>query len=301
MRKSKIFMAFGKGVDSAKETVINRYIGVGSVGIVAINPTKEELEKLYNTTLDSEPEYFGKSNNNGKEVETARVAFLVKPDPVATGLDITPISVAFFLNKDYRYNNDGTKIEVIDEYGNSGWATKEQLQNHSRLLSKDGKPLKISTNYRPAYVGEIRLTSFIKAYLGVPDAFEYVDNTWQLRADAELGIARFENVENMFKGDFSEVKEIIAYQPENKVKVLFGVKKDDDGRMKQAFYRDMFLRNKTTNYSKLDADVKDRKNNGAYPTTDFEVCDLKIYDVKATNLAEAPAQQQAPANPWFQQ
>ena len=65
----------------------------------------------------------------------------------------------------------------------------------------------------------------------------------------------------------------------------------------------MFLKNSVNDYSRLDKDVQDRKNAGAYPTTDFEVGDFKVYNVTATNLAEAPAADPfgaaAPANPWF--
>lgn len=303
MKKSKIFMAFAKGAESTEGTSIDRYTGVAPVTIVGFNPTKDELEKLYNTSLDNAPEYVGEMESNGNKVPYARVTFLVKPDPEKTGMDISPISMALFIRKEYKFNSDGTKVRVIDEYGNSGWATKEQCQAHAQLMSKAGKPLKISPNYRPAYVGEIELTEFIKAFLNIPDAYEYVNETWQLKKDAELGIARFEHIDNLFKGDFSEVTEAIAYQPDNKVKVLFGVRKNDEGKMYQTFYKEMFLKNSVNDYSKLDKDVQERKNSGAYPTTDFEVGNFKVYNVSATNLADAPAGDPfaaaAPANPWF--
>lgn len=300
-------MAFAKGAESTEGVSIDRYTGVAPVRIVGFNPTKEELEKLYNTTLDNAPEYTGTMESNGNQVPYARVTFLVKPDPEKVGMDISPISMALFVRKEYKFNSDGTKVRVIDEYGNSGWATKEQCQAHAQLLSKAGKPLKISPNYRPAYVGEIELTEFIKAFLNIPDAFEYVDDTWRLKKDADLGIARFENIDKLFAGDFSEVSEAINYQPDNKVKVLFGVRKNDEGKMYQSFYKEMFLKNGVTDYSKLDKDVQERKNAGAYPTTDFEVGDFKVYEVHATNLAEAPADPfgaapaPAAANPWFPQ
>lgn len=297
-------MAFAKGAESTEGVAIERYTGVAPVNIVCFNPNKEQLEQLYNTKLENAPEYFGETDNNGNKVPYARVTFIVKPDPDKVGMDVTPISIALFIRKEYKFNNDGTKVRVIDEYGNSGWATKEQCQAHAPLLSKTGKPLKISQNYRPAYVGEIELTDFIKAFLNIPDAFEYVDDTWRLKKDADLSIARFENMDKMFSGDFKEVADAIAYQPDNKVKVLFGVRKNDEGKMYQSFYKEMFLKNNVTDYSKLDRDVQDRKNAGAYPNTDFEVGDFKVYEVKSTNLNEAPIDPfgaPAPAaNPWFQ-
>ena len=50
--------------------------------------------------------------------------------------------------------------------------------------------------------------------------------------------------------------------------------------------------------------MQERKNAGAYPTTEFEVCDLKVYQVGATDLSNAavpgdmPDFTDAPANPW---
>lgn len=299
---SKTFMAFAKGAESVEGASINRYIGVAPVNVVTINPTKEALEELYNTTLDNAPEYIGmQDNNNGEKVPYARVTFLVKPDAEKVGMDVSPISVSLFLRKEYRFNRDGSKVEVIDEYGNTGWATKEECKNHSQLMSAAGKPLKISTNYRPAYIGEPALVNFLKAYLAIPEAFEYVNNTWKLKKEADLSIAGLEHPEKLFEGDFSEVKDAIALAPDYKVKILFGVRKNDEGKMYQSFFKEMFLKNGITDYSKLDKELQDRKNNGAYPTTDFEVCDFKVYEVKATNFNEAPADPfgAAPANPWF--
>lgn len=304
-KTARILMAFAKGAESTEGVTIERYTGVAPVNIVCFNPTKEQLEAIYNTKLDNAPEYIGVMENDGNKIPYARVTFLVKPDPDKVGMDVDPISIALFVRKEYKFNSDGTKVRVIDEYGNSGWATKEQCQAHAPLLSKAGKPLKISPNYRPAYVGEIELTDFIKAFLNIPDAFEYVDDTWRLKKDADLSIARFENIDKLFAGDFKEVTDAIAYQPDNKVKVLFGVRKNDEGKMYQSFYKEMFLKNSVTDYSKLDKDVQDRKNAGAYPTTDFEVGDFKVYKVDATPL-DAPADPfaapaPAAANPWFTQ
>lgn len=300
---NRVFMAFAKGAESPDGVTIDRYIGVGSCNVVGFNPTKDQLEQLYHTTLENAPEYVGEMENDGNKVPYARVTFLVKPDPEKTGMDISPISITLFIRKEFKFSSDGTKVRVIDEYGNSGWATKEQCQAHAQLMSKVGKPLKISPNYRPAYVGEIELTEFIKAFLNIPEAFEYVNENWQLKKDAELGIARFDNIENLFKGNFSEIAEAIAYQPNNKIKILFGVRKNDEGKMYQSFYKEMFLKNGVTDYSKLDKDVQERKNAGAYPNTDFEACAFKVYEVAATNFTEAPAADPfatAPApNPWF--
>ena len=59
MNKNKIdytFMAFAKGAESKEGNKIARYIGVAPVFVLIVNPNKAELEKLYNTQLENDPE-----------------------------------------------------------------------------------------------------------------------------------------------------------------------------------------------------------------------------------------------------
>ena len=59
MNKNFSFMAFSTGKESSEGGNIKRYIGVAPVKVVATNPSKSELEAIYNTTLDKAPEYTG--------------------------------------------------------------------------------------------------------------------------------------------------------------------------------------------------------------------------------------------------
>ena len=59
MNKNKIgyaFMAFAKGAESKEGNAVKRYIGVAPVFVLAVNTSKTELEKLYNTQLENDPE-----------------------------------------------------------------------------------------------------------------------------------------------------------------------------------------------------------------------------------------------------
>lgn len=58
---------------------------------------------------------------------------------------------------------------MIDKYGRATWVTPEQLKGHVIPLDKNGNPLQIDADYRPAYEGEENLTNFIKAYLNIPN------------------------------------------------------------------------------------------------------------------------------------
>ena len=44
-----VFMAVASGRKSIEGNAVKRYVGVGSVFVLSVNPNKAELEKLYNT------------------------------------------------------------------------------------------------------------------------------------------------------------------------------------------------------------------------------------------------------------
>ena len=284
-------MAFGQGQVSSEGGSIKRYIGVASVSVLAINPLKEELEKLYNRTLENAPEYIGEAEINGTKVPQVRLDFIVKADPEkyldANNQPLDFVSrVSLFIRKAYRYNKDNTKVQVIDKYGRTAWVTIEQAKAHEVPVYSNGLA-NIDKDYRPAYVGEEELIKFLIAYLNIPSCQRYVDGKWVMNdadklADSE---AMLEHIEDYFKGDFSELKTIIGYQPNNKVKVLFGIRNTDDNKQYQTVYTRMFLKNGVTDYSRLDKDVKQTQESGALSTSEFDCTELHEYVVEGTNFA----------------
>lgn len=300
-----LMMAFSKGSESTEGLAIKRYIGVAPVFVLAVNPNKEELEKLYNTQLENAPEYICtvEVGEDKHKVDNVRLDFVVKTDAdKCNGIEFTT-KVSFFIRKEYRYNRDQTKVQVIDKYGRTCWVTIEQAKTHEIPMYSKG-PANIDKDYRPAYVGEEDLTNFLKAYLNIPNVMKYVNEKWVMVDKPEDCEARLENIADYFKGDFSELRQAIQLQPNNKVKVLFGVRTTDDNKQYQAVYNQMFLKNNINDYSKLDKDLQDRKAAGAYPTTEFIVGDLKEYNVEATDFSNSGSGTDMPfaptdnATPW---
>lgn len=292
MNSNYTFMAFAKGKESV-DVVNKKYIGVAPVYVLAVNPNKEQLEKLYNTQLEKEPEYLGEVEvgEDKHKVKNVRLDFVVKTAADrCNGIEFTT-KVSFFIRNEYRYNKDKTKVQVIDKYGRTVWVTVEQAKAHEIPIYSNG-PANIDKDYRPIFVGEEELTSFIKTYLNIPDVMKYVNNTWIMVDKPEDCEARLDNIAKYFNGDFKELKDIISLQPNNKIKVLFGVKSTDKGQF-QAVYTNMFLKNNVTKYDKLKDNLQERKAAGAYSTTEFEVVDLKEYTVEATNFEEnnSPAEE----------
>lgn len=298
-KTNKLFMAFATGSESTEGAIVRRYIGVAPVFIKMVNPTKAEMEAFYNTTLDKEPEYVGTSEvgpeGNKRTVQQVRLTFMAQTvADKCNGIDMkTPIS--FYVRNEFRYNNERTKVQIVNPYGEFTWVPVN-LPDGSQNNKLEGAPEWFTNvNSRPAYVGEEEVTGFIKAYLNIPGlSYRKKDGTVVRIDDPKNAEARLENIADYFKGNFAELKRVIAYQANNKVKALFGVKTTNDNKQYQDVYIQKFLKNAVTDVSGLEKDMKDRKAAGSYPNTEFEICDLRVYEVGATSFA-APQSAAAPA------
>ena len=283
------FLTIGKTQESTETQEFKKYVGVGSSFVVAVNPTKKELDSIMGFESANDPEYVV-DTDNGKE---ARITFVVKTDPnVCNGIEITN-RVMFTLRNAPAYNQEQTKVQVIDKYGNVTWADAEDAKSHKKLFSVNGKELKIADDYRMACVGEADLIGFLKAYLCVGDAFNYINGSWVLKDNAEDFVFGLEHIKDYFTGDFSEIKEAIALQPNNKVKLLYGVRTTDEGKQYQAVCtrNGMVLHNSAGSnaLAKLEKELANAKDRGSYANTEFIVQELKEQDVQPTDLSSAPA------------
>lgn len=288
-KTNKVFMAFAKGQESKEAGSIKKYVGVGSVFVTNVNPSKAELEALYGVTLEKDPEYVSTATiqipGGEKQVPQVRLDFIVKTDPEKNnGIDTTT-KASFFLRKEYRFNKDQSKVQIIDIYGRTAWVTKEELKNKSIPQYSNG-PANIDPDYRPCYIGEEELTNFIKDYLNIPNPQNYVDGKWVNKPKEEMdnAQARLDKVEQFFTGDVKELKTILSFQPKNKVKCAFYIKVTSDNREYQSIYTQKFLRNGVREYSRLKKDVEDRQAAGALVDAIFSFEELKEYTIEPTNF-----------------
>lgn len=297
-------MAVAKGKEST-DREFKRFIGVAPCFVKGVNPNKAQMEALYGPQ-EKDPEYVGEVevDDNGTKIKVpnVRINLLTLPDAEVTGVEVKPIGVPLFIQKRVRYNRDKTKVQVIDKYGRTAWVTIEQAKNHEIPMYSNG-PANLDKDYRPCYVGEEKLTNFIINYLNIPSVMKYnnTEKKWYMVEHPEDSECRLDHIEDYFKGNFSELNEVLSLQPNNKVKVLFGIRTDNEGRQYQTAYTDMFLKNSVSDYSKLDADVQERKNAGAYSNTEFECVPFHEYVVKSTTIADIPSVDPFSAgslNPW---
>lgn len=282
---SKSFLAIGKTQESKEASEgFKRYVGVASTFVKGVQPTKKEIDEFFGFESQAEPEYV-KDGDNGKEVH---ITFLLQTDPdTCNGIELKTRAM-FTLRATPAYNRDQTKVQVIDGYGNYTWVNTEDAKAGKAIVSANGNPQKIDTKYRMACVGECDLVAFLKKYLCVQDAFNYVNGTWVKKEDADDYKFALENIKDYFKGDFKELKEAIALQPNNKVKMLYGVRTNDEGKQYQVVCTrgELVLPNNANvnALNRMEKDLVNAKQAGAYANTDYQVCELKEWTVEPTNL-----------------
>lgn len=293
-------MSFAKGNASTEGAERKLFKGVGSFYVLGVNPTKEEQEKFFNTTLDKEPEYLGEQEVNGNKVQTVRISFVIKSDgDKHKDVNGNPIELVtnhtFFLRNEPRKGANSGKYQIVDAYGNFAWADEETIKA-KRIPQYANGPANIHENYRIAYTGEQELTEFLMKYMCIPSCLKWANGSVVGWADNLVDCeCRLDDIKNYFKGNFSELKTILSYQPNNKVKIAVGIKTSNDGKQFQATYTQMALNNAVSSYGKLDAEIKSRMANSQNPV-DFTgdgnksaIGELSEYVVVPTTFAEAPA------------
>lgn len=286
-------MAIAKGAESKEAQEFKRYTGVCPVFVKAVNPDKKEHEKLFDTTLEEAPSYNGATeDSNGNKIKTARVQIVLQPDTEKIGFDMPLVTMALFLQDRPRTGATSGKTQVIDKYGRTAWVTEDELASHAIPVYSNG-PADIDKDYRPAYVGEEELMEFVKTFLCIPNMTTWDSNLRKMvpnpKVKPEECECRFDNLGNIFNGDFSEIKDALGYQPTNKVKVLLGVRTDpESGRMFQSVYTRKFLRNSSTNFSHLDKEIQEMVRNatesGRAINTEYHVAPVHEYAVEASPL-----------------
>lgn len=286
-------MAIAKGTESKEAQEFKRYIGIAPVFIKAINPDKKEHESLFNTTLEEAPNYLSTvEDSDGHSFKSARIQLVFQPDNEKIGFEMPLVTMALFIQNRPRVGATSGKTQVIDKYGRTAWATPTELSTHAIPMYSNG-PADLDKDYRPAYVGEEDLMAFVKAFLCIPDVTIWDDNLKKRvpnpKVKSEECECRFDNLDKIFNGDFSEIKDALGFQPTNKVKVLLGVRTDPKtGRLYQSVYTRKFLKNSATNYNSIDKEIQEMINNanqnGRTLDTEYDVASVHEYSVTPTTF-----------------
>ena len=304
-------MAISKGNASKEAQEFKRYIGVCPVFVKAVNPNKAEHEKLFNTTLEEDPVYVqDKEDAENDTYKNVRISVIMQPDVEKIGFEMPIVTMPLFVANKKQHGANSGKYQVVDKYGRFAWATEFEIQSKTAptyIDKKTGETKKFDidmTSIRIAYVGEEELTAFIKAFLCIPSITTWdsdrrctVPNKDVKPEECECRL-EVESFEKLFKGDFSEIKEILGFQPNNKVKVCLGVRTDpDSGKLFQSVYTKKFMSNASTNYNKLDkmlqADAAYASEHNKVLSTEYSAEAVHEYSVTPTTFA--PSADAAPS------
>jgi len=283
---NKSFMAVKVGKESV-EGSFKMYKGMAAFNIVAVNPTKAELEALTGREIENDPEYVGKTDEGKEQV---RVVFYAKTAPDAklnNGIELL-IPISFILTKDYKVGQTSGKCQIIDKFGRTAWATKEEVQSKSIPQYTSG-PANISADYRLAWQGEEFLIDFLIQWLNIPGPAVYKDKVWVMKEntdDSEVSL----DMAALFKGDVKELKELVTLAAAYTVKGAVGIRTVDNEngtRQYQAVFTRKFAKNAVTDYSKIDAAITEFQNAGGAPGTEFSTQPLHENVVEATTFTPA--------------
>lgn len=258
------------------------FTGVVPFTILAVNPTKKELEKIYGRELEKEPEYLKEEDVDGKMVKKLRLDFIIKT-VLTKDCNVEVIDkVAYFLEDRPRANKDKTKFEVINIYGETTWLTKEDIQSKTipenlSFFSPDGM--------RAAYVGEADVIMFLRQYLNVPNR-EYKGKVIANLDDAKIA---FSDIKKFLTGDVKEIASVLKTYNENKMKMLVGVRTTDDNKQYHTWFTQKPLKFGTRDFQYLAKELMERKAAGAYANVDFGPSDftMRRYTLNATSF-ESP-------------
>lgn len=280
-------MAWAGKNNAESKSTFDVFTGIDPVKIVAVNPTLKEIEQLCGYTPKQEPVYFG--DNNG--VAYAKITFYVMNDAFQR-----PMPLTFFIQNQGELSQSG-KRKMIDKYGRTAWVTPEEFAAKAIPNDKNGNPLRIASDYRPAYGGEERLINFLRAFCSIPKVEKFEDNQYvgliDNPEDAEVPL---QHINDYFKGNVGEIKEIIGYFPENKVRVAAGAR-ENNGNIYQDFFLDRFENPNVNNDIWFETEINKQKGLGRYANTSFSTGHFKKFEVTPTDFSN-PQSSNEEEDPW---
>tara|TARA_R100000234_G_scaffold119212_1_gene101518 strand:+ start:2140 stop:2919 length:780 start_codon:yes stop_codon:yes gene_type:complete len=208
---------------STEEVVggIKTYSGLTNVNVIAVNPSMAELHAL-DINVKQEPNYTVTIGDQ----DYNKITFWVKNTESSYRFDI-------LVQPNIRVSQSG-KNQWMNSVGQATWSENEP---EYEWFKKDG--------LHKAYVGEETLINFVKAWANVRQGDE----------------VSFDTLDNIVKGNVSELKELVKVLKDNQVRVLMGVKDDKYQTIYTKYFGrvkpqrdDLFIKALNDDYGQFNAD-----------------------------------------------
>jgi len=271
-------MGLGQNAQVTKDssgTPRQLFTGVAPFKVLAINPTKKQLEEIYGRDFEKEPEYLSADENNIKKLRIDFILQTVKDDKLKVDIEEI-VKHSYFLEDKPNIGKTSGKYQVVNLYGEFSWGTQEEIKAGKLADNLSFYP---TVKMRPAYVGEEDLTAFVRYLFGISDrqvwnneSKKFVDIKNIAEAEGYL-----ENIKKYFTGDISEITLVAKTLPDNKIKLISGVKTTDDNKQYQAFASKYPIRySGSDSYAYYYKKLKETIDAGGYSNIDFGPSDLKF-------------------------
>ena len=293
--------AFGKEVEVKEGSAVKLYTGVENFRVVAVNPTKEEMEKMYDRELNFTPEYVGTTkvtdSDGEREVDQVRLDFfLANEDNSIT------TKVQFYVANTHHRSASG-KYKCINSFGRDIWLEEDAIKTKTL---PDNLHWYNADGVKVAKRGEAEMISFLVNLLNLPFNLDKV-------SDVSEAYARIDKEEwaKIIAGDVTLLRGIVD-STNNKIGILLGVKTTGEGKLRQTALNRHTLRqftlssSKATKYKYILKDLDEAIANGALGNVDFGPRSLvlgehqlepTVISADNTNQTDIFATEDAPADP----
>lgn len=228
-----------------KEFANKQFVGFTAVKVVAVNPSREELNKILgkdDTPEDKPITYLGQDPDGNDRL---RMLFVLRDDK-----NDHTFFHSFNLTNKVRKNKEGDKCQIVNSTCSTSWAPliKEVDKKGKPIVDEDGKNVYTnnvdeslipswfvnftnkdkevigSKKWRPALSGEEELVTLLRSWLG---RLDFMDPETEVFVDTT----------SLFKENFKELRGLISLDEEGKFTtggldtefvVLLGVKTDEE-------------------------------------------------------------------------
>ncbi len=230
-------------------------VGLTAVKVIAINPTREELNKILGKEDSPEDKSITYAGSDQEGHDRMRILFVLKDDK-----NDKIFFHSFNLTDKVRKNKEGDKCQIVNSTCSTSWAPlipavdkkgKTMLDDDGKTVytdkvndsliqdwfanfttkEKDGEEKKVlgPKKWRPALSGEEELVTLLRSWLG---RLDFMDPETEVFVDTA----------KLFKEDFRELRELISLDEEGNFTaggldqpfvVLLGVRTDEEDSTKK--------------------------------------------------------------------
>ena len=221
---------FNSSTVSSGASDIKKYIGVATISVLAVNPNNATLRNYgWKVQEGADEPHYSSMSEDGKPV--GRVRFLcqihdLKEKPV--------VALDFWCRPGFVIGKTSGKARIIDSYGRVAWATKEEVKGHKIPQYTNG-PASIAQDYKPCHPGQDKLIAFIYKLMNITPLKTFDNAKQEFVATKTPGRLTIDDWDAICTGDTKEIEGYLKLRPDNRMKVVLGVRTNDENKTFQTF------------------------------------------------------------------